>query len=468
MPPFGQDPAMRYISTRGGTEPMPFQEAVLTGLAPDGGLLLPERLPDLGAELDSLRGLSFVETAVAVLGHFVDDIEPSALRALIERSFASFDDPEITPLRQLGGLNVLELFHGPTLAFKDIALQFLGNLFEHILGARHTSMNIVGATSGDTGSAAIAGVRGKQGIGIFILYPAGRTSALQELQMTSVLDDHVHCLAIEGSFDDCQAIMKSLFNDAPFKSRHRLGAVNSVNWARVLMQIVYYVHTGLGLDDGGRRKVSFSVPTGNFGDIFAGYLALRMGVPIERLVLATNENDILSVFFNTGVYRRGTVRYTISPSMDIQVASNFERFLFYRLGGDSARLRAFMEAFSAGGSAQIDDGHPIEPHIIATSIDAEATLATIRDVYREHGYVVDPHTAVGIAAAQRLEIPAPVVCLATAHPAKFPESVDRAVGMPIARHERLERLKSLPTRRTVLPASVDAVRAFVAEHAISA
>jgi threonine synthase len=457
---------MRYISTRGGTAPMPFQDAVMTGLAADGGLLLPEHLPDLSSGLDALRNLNFVDTAHTVLGHFIDDIEPDALRALLQKSFAQFDHPEIAPLKQFDGLNVLELFHGPTLAFKDVALQFLGNLFELILSARGQSMNILGATSGDTGSAAIAGVQGKRNMTIFVLYPDGRTSPLQELQMTAVQDDNVHCLAVDGSFDDCQAIMKAIFSDAAFKAHHRLGAVNSVNWARVLMQIVYYVHTTLKLDENGRRKVSFSVPTGNFGDIFAGYLALRMGLPIHRLVLATNENDILSVFFNTGCYRRGDVRYTLSPSMDIQVASNFERFLYYRFDGDSDRLRAFMDAFTRHGAARIDDGAPIESNILATSIDTDTTLATIADVYQRYGYVVDPHTAVGIAAARQFALPDPVVCLATAHPAKFPEAVDRAVGRPIARHELLEKLKQQKTRKINVSASVDVIKDYIDRNAL--
>jgi threonine synthase len=278
----------------------------------------------------------------------------------------------------------------------------------------------------------------------------------------------VHCLAIRGSFDDCQAMMKEVFNDLPFKGKHRLGSFNSVNWARLLAQIVYYVYATLQLDDGGRRRVSFSVPTGNFGDIFAGYLALQMGLPIDRLICATNENDILSVFFNTGVYRRGAVRHTISPSMDIQVASNFERFLYLRMNRDSARLRAFMDSFARDGKGSLADGAPIDAHIVATAIATDETLATIRDVYQRNNYVVDPHTAVGIAAARRLAVtePGPVVCLATAHPAKFPESVDTTLGRALARHPRIDALNGAQTRRTVLPASVSALEDFVAAHAI--
>ena len=457
---------MRYVSTRGRAAPLGFQDTVIEGLADDGGLFLPERIPDVRGELSQWRGLGFVELAARVMAHFIDDIDADALRGLLQRSYASFDAADVTPLRKLDDVCVLELFHGPTLAFKDIALQFLGNVFSHILAQRGTTLNILGSTSGDTGSAAIASVRGRQGISIFVMYPEGRPSRLQELQMTSVLDPHVHCIAVQGSFDECQAIMKEIFNDLPFKSRYRLGAINSVNWARLLAQIVYYVYATLALDDGGRKRVSFSVPTGNFGDIFAGYLALKMGLPIDRLVCATNDNDILSVFFNTGVYRRGRVHHTISPSMDIQVASNFERFLYLRMNRDSNRLRAFMESFTHNGEAKLDRGLPVDPHIVASAVSTRDTLATIADVYRRNGYVVDPHTAVGIAAARRLSTRGPMVCLATAHPAKFPESVDAAIGKPLARHARLAALESAQQRSTVLPARADAVRSFVAEHAL--
>jgi threonine synthase len=386
------------------------------------------------------------------------------LRALLERSYARFDDPAIVPVRDVGSLKVLELFHGPTLAFKDVALQFLGTLFEQILAERGLRMNILGATSGDTGSAAIAGVQGKDGIEIFVMYPEGRTSALQELQMTAVPDANVHCLAIDGSFDDCQAIMKTLFNDLPFKAKHGLGAFNSVNWARVLAQVVYYVQAGLALERNGVGP-TICVPTGNFGNIFAGYVALQMGVPIDRLILATNENDILARFFNTGVYRRGAVHYTLSPSMDIQVASNFERFLFLHVNRDSDALRAFMESFASSDEARLTGGAPLDDRIVATSVDTDTTLATIAETYRDTGYIIDPHTAVGVAAARQFESDGPVLCLATAHPAKFPESVDQAIGKPVARHPALEALKGATSRKTSLPADVEAVRDFVEQHA---
>jgi threonine synthase len=441
---------------------MGFSDAVLTGLAPDGGLLLPERIPDVRDRLSHWGTLGYVDLAREIIALFVDDIPRDVLDDLIGRAYATFDHPDIAPLVPVGDLTVMELFHGPTLAFKDVALQFLGQLFEYVLGQRGEHLNILGATSGDTGSAAIAGVRGQPDIDIFIMYPKGRVSELQELQMTTVVDENVHCLAVEGSFDDCQNLMKTLFGDLGFKAEYHLGAVNSVNWARVLAQVVYYAYASLRL--GGEAPVRFCVPTGNFGNVFAGYVAKRMGFPVGQLMLATNENDILSVFFQTGVYQRGAVRFTITPAMDIQVASNFERYLYYLLGEDAAALRAFMAAFARDGRAALPKP-PGTADFAATAVDVADTAATIRAVYREHGYVADPHSAVGLAAARRFPALGPTVCLATAHPAKFPEAVDEAVGAPLARHERLERLRGLPSRTTVIPASLEAVRAFIETHA---
>ena len=454
---------MRYVSTRGRTDPMPFQDAVLTGLAPDGGLLIPETIPDVSARLDAWRELPFAELALEIVACFCDDIPREDLAAIVRRSYASFDHPEVTPTVAVADLHVLELFHGPTLAFKDVALQLLGNLFEYILARRGETLNILGATSGDTGSAAIAGVRGHAGINIFIMFPRGRTSRVQELQMTTVPDGNVHTLSVAGSFDDCQGIMKSTFRDLPFKADHHLGAVNSVNWARVLAQIIYYFHAALRVaPDGG--PLSFSVPTGNFGDIFAGWLAARMGLPVERLICATNENDILARFFETGFYRRGDVRFTVSPSMDIQVASNFERFLYYRLDEDAEALRAAMETFAETGELRIEDGEAIDELMVARASGTEETLATIREFWTGHGYLLDPHTAVGVAVGRRLRTEAPLVCLATAHPAKFPESVEKAVGEDVAHHPRVDALVDLPTRTVELEADEQAVKDFIARH----
>ena len=460
---------MRYISTRGETPPMAFEDAVLTGLAPDGGLLVPERIPQVANRLAAWKKLPYVDLAAAVLAEFVDDIPHSVLHQLLRDAYASFDAQDVTPLIALhqgkaqrdahSNETILELFHGPTLAFKDIALQVLGRVFEYLLKTRNQHLNILGATSGDTGSAAIAGVSGRERIRIFVMYPLGRTSRLQEMQMTTVVEDNVFNIAVRGSFDDCQRIMKEVFSDLDFKAQYQLGAVNSVNWARVLAQIVYYFYAGLRVGAG--VPVNFSVPTGNFGDIFAGYLAQRMGLPVNKLILATNENDILSVFFNTGVYRRGDVHQTISPSMDIQVASNFERFLFYRFAGDTAKVRAFLTSFERTGEARIDDGRPIDEHIVATSVGTRETLVTISEVYREQGYLLDPHSAVGVAASRRLALPGPTICLATAHPAKFPEAIGQVLDEKLARHPRLTALEGLPSRRVVLDASVAQVKDFI-------
>ena len=453
---------MLYVSTRGRTEPMRFQDTVVTGLAPDGGLLLPESIPDVRDRLAGWRGLSFGDLALEIATLFVDDVAAADLQALIRRAYATFDHPDVVPLVEVGEVSVLELFHGPTLAFKDVALQLLGRLFEHVLSARSEHLNVLAATSGDTGSAAIEGVRGLRSVDIFVMYPDGRVSELQELQMTTVTDANVHCLAVDGSFDDCQTLMKTLFADLEFKNRHRLGAVNSVNWARVMAQIVYYGYASLAL--GEREPLTFCVPTGNFGNVFAGYLAKRMGFPVERLILATNENDILSVFFATGAYQRGDVRFTITPAMDIQVASNFERYLYYQLNEDSERLCAFMAEFAGTGRAALDVP-PGTADFAATSVDVEETRDAIRRAYHEHGYVADPHTAVGLAAAARLKGTGPTVCLATAHPAKFPEAVNEAVGREVARHPRLDALRGREARRTRIPATLDAVRDYLERHA---
>ena len=451
---------MRYISTRGDTPSIAFTDAVITGLAPDGGLLIPEQIPSVEGRLESWRGCSFVELAKQLIPLFVDDIPAKDLSRLIDEAYASFDDPEIVPFAQLGEVQVAELFHGPTLAFKDIALQLLGQLFEYILGVRQQHLNILGATSGDTGSAAIAGVRGLPDIDIFIMYPQGRVSALQELQMTTVLDANVHCLAVDGSFDDCQTLMKALFGDLDFKQRYYLGAINSVNWARVLAQIVYYGYASLRF--GAQRPVTCVVPTGNFGNVFAGYLAKRMGFPIEKLIVATNENDILSEFFNTGTYRRGEVRYTTSPAMDIQVASNFERFLYYHLGEDGDAVCRFMREFAQSGSVTI--APPGSGDFLATSVSVSETNESIRETFERWNYVVDPHTAVGLAAAHRFTMDGTKICFATAHPAKFPETVDAVVGAGGATHPRLQELSGKASRSTPIDATVEAVSSYIKTH----
>ena len=458
---------MKYVSTRGGVEPVDFSDAVMMGLADDGGLLIPERLPDLSGRLGEWRELDYRALAEALVAEFVTDIDRSTLRALIDRSYGEQFPPDVAPVAAVGGLYVLELFGGPTLAFKDMALQLLGNLFEHILTARGERMNILGATSGDTGSAAIAGARGRDGIDIFVMHPHGRVSPIQQRQMTAVLDANVHNIAIEGSFDDCQRILKQLFADLPFKRQYKLGAVNSVNWARVLAQVVYYFHACFRVQEiTGARQVRFAVPTGNFGDILAGYYARKMGLPISRLVLATNENDILARFFNRGDYSLAEVHKTLSPSMDIQVASNFERYLYDRLGCDPQRLSAVMQQFAETGAIRLPAGpEGVDPLFAAGSADRAATLDAIGRYYREYGYVLDPHTAVGVHVAEQVGLAGdPMICLATAHPAKFPDAVREATGDDqAARHGSIDALAELPTRCTTLANDPEAVRAFMVE-----
>ncbi|MBR0056669.1 MAG: threonine synthase [Kiritimatiellae bacterium] len=488
---------MLYSSTRGGDRDLHFRDTVLTGLARDGGLILPQSVPDISADLPRLAPLRYQDLAFEVMRLFADDIPEDDLRAIIGKSYATFRDPLVTPLVPVGDLFVLEHFHGPTLAFKDLALQFLGNLFEYILSRDGRALNIVAATSGDTGSAAIHGVRGKKGVSIFVLHPEGRVSPVQALQMTSVLDANVHNLAVAGTFDDCQGIVKSLFADLPFKDAHSLGAVNSINWARVLAQVVYYFFGAFrALERTGATEVDFTVHTGNFGDVFAGYIAAKMGLPIRRLILATNENDILDRCFKTGTYALGGVSATLSPSMDIQMASNFERWLYYFYGEDPAKTAAAMASFKANGSLRLADGPIRDRWLSSGRADTAETLEAIRSTWREYGYLLDPHTAVGVAVARKAqaggscgsgipgrdgravpgerrpggaEPPAsapqpPMVCLSTAHPAKFGAAILRATGEDLAHHPAIDALQGAPTRVTHLPADREAVAAFVASQ----
>jgi threonine synthase len=456
---------MRYISTRGGVEPIRFSQAVMMGLATDGGLLLPESFPEVApATLKQWSGLPFQELAVEVMLPYVaGDMTRDELSALVQRSYASFSHPEITPVVEAGGSHILELFHGPTAAFKDVALQFLGNLFEFLLERSSGHLNILGATSGDTGSAAIYGVRGQERIDIFILHPRKRVSPIQERQMTTVLDANVHNIAIRGTFDDGQRIVKELFNDLEFKQAYSLGAVNSINWARILAQVVYYFYAWgrvTGGDAG--RKVTFSVPTGNFGDIFAGYVASRMGLPVERLLLATNRNDILSRFVNTGVYEARSVHHTISPSMDIQIASNFERYLYYLVGEQPEKLRALMDDMAREGQIVIPEADRVKVSQLfqAVAVSEQETMDQIRETYEQSGYILDPHSAVGVRAAR--EIPG-AVCLATAHPAKFGDAVKRAIGIEAPFPPSLQGLMEKETRCAQLDADSATIKDFMKE-----
>lgn len=461
---------MQYISTRGLIEPISFEDAVLSGLARDGGLLLPKSIPDVTGCLAKWARLSYPELAVEIFSLFSDLPRP-ALEDLARQSYATFRQPEVTPVVKIGDIHLLELFHGPTLAFKDIALQFLGRLFEYYLEKGNRELNLLAATSGDTGSAAIHGVRGRERIRIFVLFPHGRVSPIQERQMTTVPDVNVHTLAVHGSFDDCQELVKTLFRDLEFRDAHQLGSVNSINWARVLAQIVYYFYAAFRVQEQTNAiGVRFTVPTGNFGDIFAGYMARKMGLPIRKLVLATNENDILARFFTTGEYSRGEVHTTLSPSMDIQVASNFERYLYYRTGNSPERVRALMETFDRTGRlslpplpcGSIDDG------FAAGSCDTTATLATIREFHEHHACLLDPHTAVGVKVArEHLSNNEPMICLATAHPAKFGAVIKKAIGRDLAHHEILDALAGLPARCATLDPDTTALREFIHRNCVA-
>jgi len=461
---------MKYISTRGQIPPLGFKDAVMMGLATDGGLILPESIPLLEPEtLDAWQGLPYRELAFRVMSLFATDIPEVDLKRLINRSYDSFDNKEITPVVRENGVYILELFHGPTLAFKDVALQFLGNLFEYLLKERGEKMNIVGATSGDTGSAAIYGVRGKENINIFILHPHLKTSPIQALQMTTVLDPNVHNVAVKGTFDDCQNIVKALFNDLAFKEKYALGAVNSINWARVLAQVVYYFYAWFRVNEAGGSNIVFSVPTGNFGDIFAGFVAKKMGLPIKRLLLATNENNILTRFINDGDYSVGGVVPTLSPSMDIQVASNFERYLYYLFDENPSRVVEAFNLFAQTGRMEFTNKELeiVRSEFSSRSVNRAETLAAIATFQGRTGYLLDPHTAVGVRAAQDSvtgdETP---VCLATAHPAKFGEAVEAATGIAPPFPPALAGIEKLPARCEILDADLDLIKSFIEKKAL--
>ena len=432
---------MRFISTRGRAAPHTFSEAVAVGLAPDGGLFLPEALPDFSGDLARFAGLSYPDLCLAFMRVFATDIPPAELAGIVAASYRGFSHPEIAPLRPVGkGIYALELFHGPTLAFKDFALQLLGRLYERQCRVRGGSINALGATSGDTGAAAIHALKGHPGTAIFILYPDGRVSPLQERQMACTGAQNVFALAVDGTFDDAQAAVKAVFGDPSFSGRHRLSAVNSINLARLLAQCVYYLHAWLRLAPAEREILEFVVPTGNFGNVLAGWMLRRMGVPIRGFKVATNQNDILYRFFTTGEYRAGALQPSLAPSMDIQAASNFERFRHYRAGSDPASWPEFTASRCS---------------------DAEIT-GIISRVHRDYGYVIDPHTACGFKDLNPDRVS---VVLATASPAKFPDTIRAAIGITPT-DPSLEALKSRPIVKHRLPADPEAIKAFISARAV--
>lgn len=462
---------MNYISTRGQAGVHSFEDVLLAGLAPDGGLFVPETWPSFAPGfLESLAGKPYEDAAVEIMLPFLGDaISREDFTALVRDAYARFAHKAVTPLIQLDQQTwLMELFHGPTLAFKDVALQLLGQLFDHILAKRGARITVVGATSGDTGSAAIEACRDRDAVDIFILYPAGRTSDVQRKQMTTVPSANVHAIAVEGNFDDCQALVKAMFGDAGFRGALALAAVNSINWARIMAQIVYYVVAAVALGAPG-RKIAFAVPTGNFGNVYAAYAAKRMGLPIEKLIIGTNSNDILARFFATSEMRKAAVVPTYSPSMDIQVSSNFERLLFELLDRDGTAVEAKLAEFQATGAFGVspDIFAEVSALFSGTAVDDAATKATIAGIHADTGYVLDPHSAVGVAAAARAAgaVATPIVALACAHAAKFPEVVTEATGVHPALPPHMADLFDRPERIVTLPNDLAAVQAYIRKHA---
>ena len=453
---------MQYVSTRGSAPVLGFADVVLAGLATDGGLYVPQSWPSLPADTTG----TYAELAASVFAPYLGgDISNETMLRLTREAYATFRHPDVVPIVDLQpGHKLMELFHGPTLAFKDVALQLLGRIFDHILTERNEKVTIVGATSGDTGSAAIDGVKDCANVEIVILYPKGRVSDVQRRQMTTIDSPNVRTVAIDGTFDDCQDLVKAMFNDAPFREKHNLSAVNSINWARVMAQVVYYVEATRRLSG----PIDITVPTGNFGNVLSGWIAKQMGAPIRHLIVASNENDILTRFFESQNMNVTGVHPTLSPSMDIQVSSNFERLLFEMNGRDGGMTSAQLQRFRDRGLLNIEPDQYeqwIAPTFRAARANDHDTLSTIRSVYEETGMLIDPHTAVGVKAARDLaEDGVTMLTLATAHPAKFPDAVERATGVRPELPEHLADLFSKPERTNDLPNDLAAVEAFVANR----
>ena len=473
---------MKYISTRGQSQAESFSDILLGGLAPDGGLYLPESYPQVGERLAEWRSLSYAELAFEILSLYVDDIAAADLKAICDKTYTprtyrwsrdAAKAKDIVPLTSLEpDLHLLELSNGPTLAFKDMAMQLLGNLFEYVLERRGETINILGATSGDTGSAAEYAMRGKHNVRVFMLSPEGRMSVFQRAQMYSLQDANIFNIAVRGMFDDAQDIVKAVFNDTEFKGRYRIGAVNSINWARVAAQVVYYFKGYFEATRSDEEAVAFAVPSGNFGNICAGHIARMMGLPVAQLVLATNENDVLHEFFRTGIYRpRATAEthVTSSPSMDISRASNFERFIFDLVGRDAAIVRQLWREVDAGGSFSLAEG-PFSARLAGSGFVSGCSshadrLATIRDVWRRYGVMIDPHTADGVKVAREHRVAGtPMILLETAQPVKFAETLREALDRDPMRPPELEGIERLPQRVEVVDADVDQVKAVVTRH----
>jgi threonine synthase len=461
---------VRYISTRGGAAPVSFEEVLLAGLAPDGGLYVPAEWPTFTAdEIAGFASMPYAAVAARVLGAFAGDtLSAETCDALCREAYATFDHPAATPLVELDANRwMLELFRGPTLAFKDVAMQLLARLYDLILSRRGETLTIVAATSGDTGGAAVEAFRGSRNVRLVILFPDGRISDVQRRFMTTPTEANIACLSVAGDFDDCQAIVKGLFRDDAFRNEVRLSGVNSINWARIAAQSVYYFTSASALG-APHRPVRFVVPTGNFGDAFAGHVAAQMGLPVQQIVVATNSNDILARVLRDGRYARGDAVATQSPAMDIQIASNFERLVFEALGRDPGITRSAFEQFAQTGAVDMPDearGY-MASRFRGEAVSEAETAATIGKVWQTSGLLIDPHTAVGVAASWRLpDAGAPIVTLSTASPAKFPETAPAEVPAEASRHRRADALAGLPERMTRAPADADFVKAFIREFA---
>ena len=430
---------MNYFSTRDKSLRFSFKDIFLRGLAPDGGLFLPSEIKKFSKEdLKRLSQLSYNELATEIISSFVsNEINKNELNTLIKKSYTNFKENEVVTLKKIGNIDLLELYHGPTLAFKDIAMQLIGNLYDYLQVAKNKTVNIIVATSGDTGSAAIAALNNRKNINLFVLHPHNKISNIQRKIMTTIGGPNIYNIAIEGSFDDCQKIVKELFNEDNFRAKINMSGVNSINWVRIVCQIVYYFYSYFKLQ---KNKISFSVPTGNFGDIYAGYVAKKMGLPINKLIVATNKNDILQRVINTGEYKPDTVKPSITPSMDIQVASNFERLLFYILGENDGSVNTLMNELSSKGLfyLQKEEIEKIRKDFEGIKITDEETEAIIEEVYKKHNFIIDPHTATGFGAANKVKNLGDIIVLGTAHPYKFRETIKKAIGKNLKAPEQLK------------------------------
>ena len=473
---------MKYISTRGQSPKLSFSEILLGGLAPDGGLYLPETYPQFSdADLTAMRGMNYRDLAFAILSRLIDDIPAVELKAIIDQTYTpdvygfvrkGQNADDIAPVLKLeSNLYLLCLSNGPTLAFKDMAMQLLGNLFEYVLAKKGETTNILGATSGDTGSAAEYAMRGKKGVRVFMLSPYKKMSRFQTAQMFSLQDDNIFNITVEGVFDDCQDMVKAVSNDAAFKAKYKIGAVNSINWGRIVAQVVYYFKGYFAVTKNNAQKVDFAVPSGNFGNVCAGHVARMMGLPIDKLIVATNENDVLDEFFKTGIYKpRGTVNtfQTSSPSMDISKASNFERFVYDLVGRDSAKVRVLWASVDKGGAFDIKDLMPKvrEFGFVSGSSNHAARMNTIRETNKKYGVVIDTHTADGLKVALELrDLNTPMLVLETALPAKFEDALVEALGTIPPRPDSLRGIEDLPQKFTVIDVNVNAIKDFIAENA---